>query len=533
MVARQRPQLDVLHQPWLDRRRAIAAALALVALALVALIIHDLFFAPAPTASVRTALVQRGSVRQAVSGTGTVVPAQQQNLGFRVSGILNEVDVKVGDQVKAGQVLARVDPTPYQSALQQAQAQLQQAQAQLNATLSGNALIQAQHQLAAAQQAYNDTVGQASLTAQQDANQVSLAQQQYNAAVGQYDADSCQPQPPQPYPTTPPHSNKTPDPCPQDQQAVNTAFFSWQSAQAKQAADQLSGQRSVNQAAAAVTQAQDQLSAQSVARPATIAQQQAAVVSAQIQVQTAQQNLGYTTLTAPFDGMVAAVNGEPGDPVTATAAATALAPGSVAPQAAAGGATTGSSQASAGSGGAGGSGGAFLVLSNLSSMQVVVPLAEADAARAQAGQSATVTFDAVPGLSLPSHVLAVAPSSTVISNVVNYYVTLVLDQLDPRLKAGMTANVSVVVAQASNVLVVPNSAITRLGNITFVTVLSRDGRTQQRVPVQTGTVGDTSTEIVSGLQEGQRVMLPQLRLPSGAATAGGQRGPAGGLRLGG
>ncbi len=161
-------------------------------------------------------------------------------------------------------------------------------------------------------------------------------------------------------------------------------------------------------------------------------------------------------------------------------------------------------------------------------MQVVAPLAEGDAARIQAGQTASLTFDALPNLTLTGHVLAASPASTVISNVTNYYVTVTLDALDPRIKSGMTANASVVVSQAANVLAVSNSAITRIGGNAFVTVLEKDGKTQ-RVPIHTGVVGDTQTEIVSGLQAGQKIVLPQLRLPTGTGTV---RPGGGGVRAG-
>jgi multidrug efflux pump subunit AcrA (membrane-fusion protein) len=119
-------------------------------------------------------------------------------------------------------------------------------------------------------------------------------------------------------------------------------------------------------------------------------------------------------------------------------------------------------------------------------------------------------------------------SSTVVSNVTNYYVTLTLDQPDQRLKSGMTANANVVVSQASDVLMVPNAAITRLGGQAYVTVLSSDAKTQTRVPVATGVVGDSTTEISSGVSQGQRVVLPQLRLSNQGTTGGGARGGGGG-----
>jgi HlyD family secretion protein len=297
--------------------------------------------------------------------------------------------------------------------------------------------------------------------------------------------------------------------------------------QLKQALDQANNQKQVNQARSAIVQAQDALNNQTIQRPNTIAGQQAQVASAQSLVQTAQTNLDGTTLSSPADGTVMTLSGAVGESVATGGGLTALAPGSTAPQPASSGATS-SAAGAASSGAASGSGGsAFVVLSNIAGLQVVAPFAEADAARVQGNQQASVTFDAVPGVSVPAHVLAVATGGTVVSNVTNYYVTLTLDQANQQLKSGMTANASVVVSQASDVLAVPNSAITRLGGQSYVTVLSRDGKSQTRVTVETGTVGDTSTEITSGLNPGDRVVLPQLRLPT-QTPAGGGRGVLGG-----
>ena len=101
-----------------------------------------------------------------------MVPAAQQNVNFRVTGQLTEVDVKVGDHVGAGQVLAKVDTRSYQAALDQANASLQQALANLNNTLNGNAVQTAADNLAAARQSYSDTVNSVNVVNQQDAGAV-------------------------------------------------------------------------------------------------------------------------------------------------------------------------------------------------------------------------------------------------------------------------------------------------------------------------------------------------------------------------
>src|SRR5204862_219397 len=116
-----------------------------------------------------------------------------------------------------------------------------------------------------------------------------------------------------------------------------------------------------------------------------------------------------------------------------------------------------------------------------------------------------------------------------------------LDQVDQRLKSGMTANANVVVQNQTGVLTLPNSVISRIGTASFVTLLGRDGKTETRQPIQTGAVGDTTTEITGGLNDGDRVVRPQLRTTTGTGGAGGAGagrggfggGGGGGVRIGG
>ena len=113
----------------------------------------------------REAAVDRGAITRVVSATGTLQPLVSANVGATVSGPVSEVLVDFNSQVRAGQVLARLDPTPFQQRIVQAQAQLaqQQAQAGRRATLTTQryALLQqrgfASEQLMAQQRAARDT----------------------------------------------------------------------------------------------------------------------------------------------------------------------------------------------------------------------------------------------------------------------------------------------------------------------------------------------------------------------------------------
>ena len=90
---------------------------------------------------------------------------------------------------------------------------------------------------------------------------------------------------------------------------------------------------------------------------------------------------------------------------------------------------------------------------------------------------------------------------------------------------GETASVSVVTSNVTNVLYVPSSSVTTLGGQSFVTVV--DGKTQTQTPVQVGVVGDTSTEITSGVSQGDEVLLSS-RTGTASSTTGTRGGGFGG-----
>ena len=282
----------------------------------------------------------------------------------------------------------------------------------------------------------------------------------------------------------------------------------------KQQSDKTTGQRSVNQAAASLKSAQDQLSTQTESKPNQIASAKAQVLNAQAAVDTAQQNFNNTTLVSPMDGQVNSITGVVGETVSPGGGATPEAPGSQAPLP--------TSTAS----------NAFMVIGNVSGLEVVVPFAESDASRLAFNQDAQVTFDAVSNLTISGHVIAVASAATVSSGVVNYYATINLNLADPSLKQGMTANATVTVSKAANALTVPNLAITRTAGQAYVLVYANGQQVQ--TPIDTGVVGDQYTEVTGGLNDGEQIVIPTVRVSSGTGTGTnrGLGGGGGGVRVG-
>lgn len=537
---------------FLKSPRILVAGLAAIALVLGALIFRDVFVPAKNTASsVNLYTVSRRTVTASVTGTGNLVPMTQSNVSFRVSGVLTAVDVRVGDHVTAGQLLATIDPTAQQQALAAAQANLQVAEANLQSArtpLTSAQVTQLQNSVSMAQQTYNDTVAQVNLTNTQDAAQVTADQDQLNAdkqaltfnaiyqadqqalaaaqatlsaAIATFNADGCATQT-FPYSgicatdfTTVSGDQLT---VSTDQTTLNTmpAVLQLNSDQtklnqdlSKQSQDKISGQHSINSASAQVTSARDQLATQTQSKPNQILAAEAQLAAANTAVQTAQQNLDATTLDAPIDGNVNAINGVVGETVGPGQGTTAEAPGSTAPLPSSGASSS------------------FIVIGNDSAMEVIVPFAESDAARVGFNQDVQVTFDAVPNLTISGKVVAVASSATVSSGVVNYYATITLNQVNKSLKEGMTSNATVVVSTASNALTVPNLAITRLGGQAYVNVYVNGQQVQ--TAIETGVVGDTYTEVTGGLNLGAQVVIPTLRVPSGTTT----RGTGGAVRIGG
>src|SRR5207245_4015121 len=429
------------------------------------------------------------------------VPAGRMNVTCKVAGTLSEVDVRVGDTVKTGQLLARLDSTTQQAALSQAQASLASAAANLKATqtpLTSAQVTQLQHQLSAAQQNYNDTVASANATNQADATTVAKDQWTVSTDCGIDPASLA---------------------CTQDKTQLSND-------QSKQHMDAISGQSRINSASQQVTSSRDNLAVQTQVKPNALASAQAQVASAQAQVTAAQLAVNQTTLTAPTSGVVISLNGVPGEAVSGGGSgATAQAPGSLAPQP--------SSSSASGSGGSSG----FMVIDDTSSYVAVMAFPETDSARLAGNQTAALTFDAIPNLTISGHVLSISPSATVVSNVVDYYVSFVLHRTDSRLREGMTVHASVTVAQADNAVRVPNAAVRTTGGTTMVTVLSKG----QQVPTEviTGVVGDTYTEIKAGLNDGDTVVLPALRTTTGTGNGsnlvrgGGGFGGGGVIRGGG
>jgi hypothetical protein len=148
-----------------------------------------------------------------------------------------------------------------------------------------------------------------------------------------------------------------------------------------------------------------------------------------------------------------------------------------------------------------------------------VSLSESDIGSVKVGQPATVTVNAASGEQFAAHVthIGVLSSSSggSSSSAVSYPVTLTLDQTGKALKAGMSATADIVTDQVTGIAV-PNQA---LSGSTVIVEGENGSRTARRV--QTGVVGDSTTQVVSGLRVGDKVVVRSAAAAAGAGASAG------------
>ncbi|TMC65603.1 MAG: HlyD family efflux transporter periplasmic adaptor subunit, partial [Chloroflexi bacterium] len=263
---------------------------------------------------------------------------------------------------------------------------------------------------------------------------------------------------------------------------LDQANATWQSAKIQLATAQ------DNRAAATTTSAirQTQMALYDAQRAVSQANQSRIDLTAQINA---------ATLTAPIDGVVSAVN---------------IVAGVDAP-----------------------SGDAIVVSSR--TYQVTASVVESDLPSVKTGQKVAITVSAV-NASLTGTVASIAltPSTTSgSSSVVSYPVTVSIDGTNNQLRSGMSADASITVAQAANVLVVPTAALSGSNGNYAVRVLAADN-TVTSTPVQVGLVTTSGAEVSSGLSEGQAVITGTVTTTTtGTGATNTNRGLGGGFGGGG
>lgn len=213
------------------------------------------------------------------------------------------------------------------------------------------------------------------------------------------------------------------------------------------------------------------------------AQQQ--VRTAAENVKKAQTNLGYATITSPIDGIVLSKSVEEGQTVAASFNTPEL----------------------------------FTIAQDLTNMQVIADIDEADIGEVREGQRVTFTVDAYPDDTFEGRVTQVRQEATTESNVVTYQVVISAPNANLKLKPGLTANVTIFTMEVNSVLAVPTKALKFVPNEKMLTegqsiqdcqakekVWMQEGNVFKAYPVTIGISNGMLTEIKTGLKAGQKVI---------------------------
>ena len=363
-----------------------------------------------------TAKVERGNLRNTVTATGTLQAVTTVQVGSQASGTLSALNADFNSIVKKGQVIAQLDPSVSKAQVDQARANLQQARAGLQQSIASVAgsragVSDAQAKMLAAKstvQSNQSGVSSAQanlavLKAQLDDALAFLKQQEYlmkSGVIAQREYD-----------------------------LANTAYktaearYNQAAAQLNQAvlSEQSSAGSGVAQSQAQVQQSQAQVQQ----TQAQVQQAQAQVQQAEAALRLAEVNLTHTTITSPIDGIVVSRDVNVGQTVAASLSAPTL----------------------------------FTIAGDLTQMQVIANIDQADIGVVEQAKSVKFTVDAFPGKDFDGKIQQMRLNPQNVQNVVTYNVVIDVNNPDQKLKPGMTANLIITIDERNNVLKVPNSAL--------------------------------------------------------------------------
>ena len=356
-----------------------------------------------------TESVTRGNVEKTVVASGSVESVNEVDVGAQVSGKITKLYVKLGQEIKKGEMIADIDSTTQINTLNTKKA----------------ALVSYQAQLKAKKTAYD------------------VALSSYNRLSKLYTQKAT------------------------SLDSVNTAKSTLDNAKAEMEAIE------------------------------------ANIKQAEIEVNTAETNVGYTKITAPMDGTVISVPVSEGQTVNANQTTPTI-----------------------------------VTIADLSQMKIKPEISEGDITKVKAGQEVSFTILSDSQTVYHSVIDSVDPANTTTSDssstsslssssssttsAIYYYANVLIDNPDRTLRIGMTTENNIKIANAKDVLLVSNMAIQKCDGKSFVNVLNDKNQPEPR-EVEIGVQNDFKTEIKSGLNEGEKVIVSQVA--NGEQVGSMPRGP--------
>ncbi len=204
---------------------------------------------------------------------------------------------------------------------------------------------------------------------------------------------------------------------------------------------------------------------------------------AEIAVNTAKTNLGYTKITSPIDGIIVSIPVSEGQTVNANQSSPTI-----------------------------------VQVADLSKALIKLEISEGDIAQVKADQTVSFNTLAEPNRRYQGKIKSIDPALTTLtdnnyteesgnSTAVYYYANVIVDNPEMSLRIGMTTQGKVVISEKKNVLLVPTTAIKKQGKEKIIQVLE-NGKSVEKI-VQTGLADSQYTEIISGVNEGEKVITAQ------------------------
>jgi HlyD family secretion protein len=457
----------------------------------------------------KTVAIRPATDLTVVSAAGNIALADEEAAMFEVEGGIEEVRVEVGDEVKAGDLLATLKTTDLERAVERADLALQVKKKALDKLMEPATapeiaaaraqLVSAQEKLAelkAGPKAAELAAAQAALTAAQasyddllaGSSQAELTEKSatfHKAAIALKDAQQAY------------DKIAYSDTIGQSQQAITLqeATIDYDVAKASyEIATEPASQADLQTSLKAIKQAQSDLEnlqstqANIASAEADVANAESTLANllkgpsdaeiidaklsieqAQIDLQEAEADLANARLRAPLDGTITTLDAQAGEKVTTDISAA-------------------------------------IYIADLTALELTVNVSEVDVSKVYVGQPAKIVLDAFPNKAYSGQVSRIAPTSTASSGVVNYEVAVRLDNLNlGGVKAGMTAVATIADDLTTQQWLVPTTAMQEFEGETTVTVV-RDGQPSQ-VSVKPGiSQGEWTTVESPELKDGDKVI---------------------------
>jgi RND family efflux transporter MFP subunit len=233
------------------------------------------------------------------------------------------------------------------------------------------------------------------------------------------------------------------------------------------------------------------------ATEASVASAEQSLISAQADLANQRSNAAERRVISPIDGTVNAVNIKNGDDLSKiSSGSTRQVP---------------------------------IIIGDLGTIKAQVQVNEIDISNVSIGQKVMLKFEAVEGLQASGKVEKMDSLGTITSGVVTYNVTIGFDSLDSRIKPEMSVSTSIITDVKQNVLIVPASAVKNDGSGDYIEVLS--GNIPEKKSVQVGLSNSTDTEIVSGINAGDKIVTQTIDSNATTSTSASSTSRSGGNSL--